>query len=142
MSTKIEKVVYEAHATSTGGRDGKTRSADGLLDVKLAVPKEMGGPGGGVNPEQLFAAGYSACFIGAMKHVASQDKIKLPADTSIDATVGIGGIPQGFGIQVQLDITVPGMDRDAAEALVQKAHTVCPYSNATRGNIEVVLNVL
>jgi osmotically inducible protein OsmC len=142
MANKIEKVIYQAHAKSTGGRDGTTRTSDGLLDLKLAVPKEMGGPGGGVNPEQLFASGYSACFIGAMKFVASQDKIALPADTSIDATVGIGQIPQGFGIEVQLAISIPGVDRAVAEALVQKAHQVCPYSNATRGNIEVTLTIV
>jgi osmotically inducible protein OsmC len=111
------------------------------LDLKLAVPKEMGGPGAGVNPEQLFAAGYSACFIGAMKFVAGTQKITLPADTSIDATVGIGQIPAGFGIEVQLNVTIPGMERAAAEALVEKAHAVCPYSNATRGNIEVTITV-
>ncbi|MDE2416819.1 MAG: organic hydroperoxide resistance protein [Burkholderiales bacterium] len=142
MSTKIEKVVYQAHAKSTGGRDGSTRTPDGLIDLKLTVPKEMGGAGGGVNPEQLFAAGYSACFIGAMKFVAGTQKMVLPADTSIEATVGIGQIPQGFGIEVQMQIHVPGMDRAAAEVLVQKAHAVCPYSNATRGNIEVTLTVV
>ena len=141
MTQKIDKVVYQAHATATGGRDGSAKSSDGLLDVKLTVPKEMGGAGGGVNPEQLFAAGYSACFIGAMKFVAGQDKITLPADVSIDATVGIGGIPQWFGIEVQLLIKVPGMDRAQAQALVDKAHQVCPYSNATRGNIEVTLTL-
>ena len=142
MTTKIEKVIYQAHAKSTGGRDGTTRTSDGLLDLKLAVPKEMGGAGNGVNPEQLFAAGYSACFIGAMKHVAGLEKIALPADTSIEATVGIGQIPKGFGIEVELKVSIPGMAREAAEALVHKAHVVCPYSNATRGNIEVVLTVL
>lgn len=142
MVNKIDKVIYRAHATTTGGRDGSSRTPDGLLDVKMAVPKEMGGAGGGVNPEQLFAAGYSACFLGAMKFVAGAQKMALPADTQIDASVGIGQIPQGFGIEVQLDIRIPGMDRAAAEALVAKAHEVCPYSNATRGNIEVSLNVL
>ncbi|WP_210544001.1 organic hydroperoxide resistance protein [Rhodoferax sp. PAMC 29310] len=141
MVTKIEKVVYQAHATSTGGRDGATKSSDGLLDVKLTVPKEMGGAGGGVNPEQLFAAGYSACFIGAMKFVAGTQKITLPADLSIDATVGIGGIPQGFGIEVQMVVKVPGMDPAQAQALIDKAHQVCPYSNATRGNIEVTITL-
>ena len=141
MATKIEKVIYQAHATSTGGRDGSTRTSDGLLDLKLAVPREMGGAGGGVNPEQLFAAGYSACFIGAMKFVAGTQKLALPADTHIDATVGIGQIPQGFGIEVQLVVTIPGMERTAAAALVAKAHAVCPYSNATRGNIEVTITV-
>ena len=141
MVTKVEKVIYKAHATSTGGRDGTTRSSDGLLDVKLAVPKEMGGGGGGVNPEQLFAAGYSACFIGAMKFVAGQQKVALPADTSIDATVGIGQIPAGFGIEVQLLVKVPGVDRAIAQGIVDKAHQVCPYSNATRGNIEVTITL-
>jgi Ohr subfamily peroxiredoxin len=142
MTNKIEKVLYRAHAKSTGGRDGTSRTSDGQIDLKLAVPKEMGGAGNGVNPEQLFAAGYSACFIGAMKFVAGQEKIAIPADTSIEATVGIGQIPQGFGIEVQLAVTVPGMDRAAAQALVDKAHQVCPYSNATRGNIEVTITVV
>ena len=141
MVTKVEKVVYRAHATSTGGRDGTSKTSDGLLNVKLTVPREMGGAGGGVNPEQLFAAGYSACFIGAMKFVAGTQKIALPADTSIDATVGIGQIPAGFGIEVQMVVNVPGMERAAAQALVDKAHQVCPYSNATRGNIEVTLTL-
>ena len=142
MIQKIEKILYQAHAKSTGGRDGVARSSDGLLDLKLAVPKEMGGAGGGINPEQMFAAGYSACFIGAMKFVAGNQKIALPADTSIDATVGIGQIPAGFGIEVQLVVNIPGMERSAAQALVDKAHAVCPYSNATRGNIDVTLTVV
>ncbi|CAM8672083.1 osmC Organic hydroperoxide reductase [Comamonadaceae bacterium] len=142
MVNKIEKVIYTAHATSTGGRDGTTRTSDSLLDLKLAVPKEMGGAGGGVNPEQLFASGYSACFIGAIKFVAGTQKIALPADTSINASVGIGQIPQGFGIEVALEVSIPGMDRAAAEALVAKAHEVCPYSNATRGNIEVTITIV
>lgn len=142
MVNKVEKVLYAAHAKSTGGRDGTTRTSDGLLDLALRVPKEMGGPGGGVNPEQLFAAGYSACFIGAMKFVAGQDKIALPADTSIEATVGIGQIPQGFGIEVQLAVTVPGVDRAMAQSVIDKAHQVCPYSNATRGNIEVSITLV
>ncbi|OGB34657.1 MAG: organic hydroperoxide resistance protein [Burkholderiales bacterium RIFCSPLOWO2_12_FULL_61_40] len=142
MSTKVEKVIYQAHAQSTGGRDGSTRTSDGLLDLKLAVPKEMGGAGNGVNPEQLFAAGYSACFIGAMKFVAGMQKIALPADTSIAATVGIGQIPAGFGIEVQLAVSIPGMESSAAQALVDKAHAVCPYSNATRGNIEVSITLV
>jgi osmotically inducible protein OsmC len=141
MVTKVEKVVYQAHATSTGGRDGSTKSSDGLLDVKLSVPKEMGGAGGGVNPEQLFAAGYSACFLGAMKYVAGLQKVALPADATINATVGIGQIPAGFGIEVQMVISLPGVDRAVAQALVDKAHEVCPYSNATRGNIEVTLTL-
>ena len=141
MVTKVEKVIYKAHATSTGGRDGTSKTSDGSLEVKLTVPKEMGGAGGGVNPEQLFAAGYSACFLGAMKFVAGTQKVTLPADTSINATVGIGQIPAGFGIEVQMVVNVPGMDKVAAQALVDKAHQVCPYSNATRGNIEVSITL-
>ena len=141
MAIKVEKVLYKAHATSTGGRDGSTRSSDGLLDVKLAVPREMGGGGGGVNPEQLFAAGYSACFLGAMKFAAGLQKVALPATTSINATVGIGQIPAGFGIEVQLVVAVPDLDRAVAQAIVDKAHQVCPYSNATRGNIEVTITL-
>ncbi len=139
---KLDKVLYTAHATSTGGREGTSKSSDGVLELNLTTPKELGGNGAvGTNPEQLFAAGYSACFIGAMKFVAGAQKIALPADTSIKADVGIGPIPAGFGIQVALTVTVPGMDRAAAEKLVHAAHGVCPYSNATRGNIEVTLSV-
>ncbi len=138
----IEKVLYTAHATSTGGREGSSKSSDGVLDVKLTTPKEMGGNGAvGTNPEQLFAAGYSACFLGAMKYIAGTQKIALPATTTIAADVGIGQIPAGFGIQVAMTITIPGMGRAAAEKLVQAAHGVCPYSNATRGNIDVTLTV-
>ena len=139
---KIDKILYTAHATSTGGREGGSKSSDGVLDVKLTTPKELGGNGAtGTNPEQLFAAGYSACFIGAMKHVAMLQQITLPADTSIKADVGIGPIPAGFSIQVAMKITIPGMERAAAEKLVEAAHSVCPYSNATRGNIDVTLTV-
>ncbi len=139
---KLDKILYTAHATSTGGREGASKTSDGVLDVKLTTPKELGGNGAsGTNPEQLFAAGYSACFLGAMKHVAMAEKITLPADTSIKADVGIGPIPAGFGIQVAMTITIPGMERAAAEKLVQAAHGVCPYSNATRGNIDVALTV-
>ena len=138
----IEKVLYRAHAHATGGRDGRAVSSDGVLDVKLAVPKEMGGQGGAAtNPEQLFAAGYAACFLGALKLVAGQKKVPLPADTSIDSSVGIGQIPGGFGIEVDLRVNVPGMDRAQANELVQAAHRVCPYSNATRNNIDVRLSV-
>jgi lipoyl-dependent peroxiredoxin len=138
----IDKVLYTAHATATGGREGTGKSSDGVLDVKLTTPKELGGSGAtGTNPEQLFAIGYAACFIGAMKVVAGRDKVALPADTKIDSSVGIGPKGQAFGIQVDLKVTVPGMDRAQAEALVQKAHQVCPYSNATRGNIDVTLTV-
>jgi lipoyl-dependent peroxiredoxin len=139
----IEKVLYRAEATATGGRDGRAVSSDKHLDIKLTVPKEMGGAGGeGTNPEQLFAAGYSACFLGAMKFIAGQKKIALPADTRIDGKVGIGQIPQGFGIEVDLAIDIPGMDKAQAQQLVDAAHQVCPYSNATRGNIEVRLSVI
>ena len=139
----IEKVLYTAHATATGGRDGKAVSSDGVLDVKLSTPRELGGAGGeGTNPEQLFAAGYSACFIGALKFVAGKEKVALPADTSIEGSVGIGQIPTGFGIEAELRIRAPGVPRETLEALVAKAHQVCPYSNATRGNIDVKLVVV
>ena len=139
----LDKVLYTAHATSTGGRAGTSESSDGVLKLTLSTPKELGGAGGpGTNPEQLFACGYSACFIGAMKAVAAGQKIALPAEVSITAAVGIGPIPAGFGIQVAMAISVPGMERAAAEALVAAAHKVCPYSNATRGNIDVTLTVV
>jgi lipoyl-dependent peroxiredoxin len=139
----VEKVLYTAHAKANGGRDGKAVSSDGVLDVKLTTPKELGGAGGvGTNPEQLFAAGYSACFLGAIKFVGARDKIAVPTDTSIEGSVGIGQIPNGFGIEVELKISLPGLAREEAEALVQKAHIVCPYSNATRGNIDVNLVVV
>ena len=145
--TKPSKIVYTAHASATGGRDGYAASNDGLLDVKLSTPKEMGGAGGGVNPEQLFAAGYSACFLGAMKFVGSMEKIAIPADTKIEGAVGIGPFgtgpaPEGFNIAVELKISIPGMDKATAQALVEKTHKVCPYSNATRGNIDVTLTVI
>lgn len=136
----IEKVLYRAQSTASGGRDGRAMSSDGVLDVKLTVPKELGGSGGvGTNPEQLFAAGYSACFLGAMKFVAGNSKITLPSNTSITGIVGIGPIPSGFGIEVELKISLPGMEKAAADDLIQKAHIVCPYSNATRNNIQVKL---
>src|SRR5882762_8951755 len=126
----IEKVLYTAHAKATGGRDGRAVSSDGILDVKLVKPRELGGSGSpGTNPQQ-FAAGYSACFIGAMKFVATRDKIDLPAELSIEVSVGIGAIPSGFGIEATLKISVPGLPRADTESLVQKAHLVCPYSNA------------
>ena len=139
----LDKVLYTAHATSTGGREGTTASSDGALKATLSTPKELGGAGGpGTNPEQLFAAGYSACFIGAMKAVAGKMKLTVPADISISADVGIGPIPAGFSIQVALHISIPGMDKASAEALIAAAHQVCPYSNATRGNIDVALNLV
>ena len=140
---KPDKILYTAHATSTGGREGTSKSDDGVLDLKLTTPKGLGGDGArGTNPEQLFAAGYSACFLGAMKHVARSQKIALPADTSINADVGIGPIPTGFGIQVAMHVSIPGMDKAQAQKIVEAAHQVCPYSNATRGNIEVTLDVV
>ncbi len=142
----IEKALYTATATATGGRTGTAKSSDGVLDIALTTPKELGGAGGhGTNPEQLFAAGYSACFIGAMKAVSARQKVALPAEVSITSEVGIGphaNKPGAFGIQVAMKISVPGMDRAALEALVATAHEVCPYSNATRGNIDVTLTIV
>ncbi|WP_432454538.1 MULTISPECIES: organic hydroperoxide resistance protein [unclassified Agarivorans] len=138
------KSIYTTQATSTGGRDGQSKSEDGKLLVKLSTPQELGGLGGdGTNPEQLFAAGYSACFIGAMKFVAMQDKIRLLNEPTVTAKVGIGENPQGIGfaIAVELHISLPGLEYETALALVEKAHQVCPYSNATRGNIQVELIV-
>ncbi|MEJ8476712.1 organic hydroperoxide resistance protein [Roseibium algae] len=138
------EVVYKTQAKATGGRDGVAETLDGSLSLKLSTPKELGGAGGeGNNPEQLFAAGYAACFIGALKLVGSQAKKPVPADASIVATVGIGPRSEGgFGLTVALDVTIPGMDKAEAEELVAKAHEVCPYSNATRNNIGVALTVV
>jgi lipoyl-dependent peroxiredoxin len=139
-------VLYKTKAKATGGRDGQAATLDGALAVKLTTPKELGGAGGeGNNPEQLFAAGYAACFIGAMKFVASQDKDgpKVPADASVTSTVGIGPRAEGgFGLDIALEVSLPGVPRAAAEALVAKAHQVCPYSNATRNNVDVRLTVV
>ena len=136
----IEKVLYTATATATGGREGRATSSDNVLDLQLSTPRELGGAGGpGTNPEQLFAAGYSACFLGALKFVAAKQKVALPADTTVTGQVGIGQIPTGFGIQAQLTIVAPGIDHATLQALVDQAHVVCPYSNATRGNIDVTL---
>lgn len=142
MPTTLDKVIYTAKAHTTGGREGRSTTDDGLLDVKLSPPKAMGGAGGATNPEQLFAAGYSACFMGAIKHVAGMKKIAVPADASIDAEVDIGPIPQGFGIAARLAVSLPGLDRAVAQDLVDTAHKVCPYSNATRGNIVVDLRLV
>ncbi|MFG6442615.1 organic hydroperoxide resistance protein [Roseateles sp. LKC17W] len=142
----IEKALYTATATATGGRAGTAKSSDGALDVTLSTPAQLGGAGGpGTNPEQLFAAGYSACFIGAMKAVSARQKIALPAEVSITSDVAIGphaDKPGAFGIQVDMKISVPGMDRAQLEALVATAHEVCPYSNATRGNVDVTLTIV
>ena len=141
----IDKALYTAHATSTGGRTGTTESSDGKIKLQLSTPKELGGDNGpGTNPEQLFASGYSACFLGAMKAVARNQKISLPAEVSIQADVSIGpmtGKPGAFGIAVAMAVSVPGMDKAAVEALVKTAHEVCPYSNATRGNIDVTFSI-
>lgn len=138
----LEQVVYTAHAKATGGRDGRATSSDNILDVQLTVPKEMGGMSGGTNPEQLFAAGYSACFLGAMKFVATRDKFNIPKDAYVEGDVGIGPIPNGFGIEVKLHVHLPGMDTDEAKKLVDAAHIVCPYSNATRNNIDVDFEIV
>ena len=137
-------VKYSTRATATGGRDGRSRTEDGSFDVKLATPKELGGAGGeGANPEQLFAAGYAACFLGAMKAVAGRHKTRVPDDATVTAQVGIGPRSEGgFGITASLEISLPGMDRAQAETLVQEAHQVCPYSNATRNNVDVGLKVV
>jgi lipoyl-dependent peroxiredoxin len=137
-------VKYKTTATATGGRDGKAATKDGSFSVNLATPKELGGAGGpGNNPEQLFAAGYAACYLGAMKFVASQGGPKVPQDTSVTSTVGIGPRSEGgFGIDVQLEVSLPGLPRDEAEKLVEKAHQVCPYSNAIRNNVQVRTTVV
>lgn len=136
------QALYTAVATATGGRDGRAVSDNKILDVKLATPKELGGAGGeATNPEQLFAAGYSACFIGALKFVAGQSKRSIPDDVSVTAHVGIGQIPGGFGLDIDLHIALPGLEQADAQALVDAAHQVCPYSNATRGNVDVRLHV-
>jgi len=138
--TKLEKVIYTAKAHTTGGRDGgASRTDDGRLDVKLSIP---GKPGTGTNPEQLFAAGWSACFLSAIKIAASKARVTLPADVSIDAEVDLGLANNIHGLAARLNVNLPGIDRQVAEALADTAHHLCPYSNATRGNIEVTLNVV
>ena len=144
--SSIKSAVYTAHAHTTGGRTGTSKTDDGRLAVTLDTPAAMGGNDGpGTNPEQLFAAGYSACFLGAMKAVARGEKIKVPDDTTIDASVSFGENAnegaKGFNIAVELKVTLPGFSKEDAEALVHKAHEVCPYSNATRGNVDVKLTV-
>jgi Ohr subfamily peroxiredoxin len=139
----IEKTLYTAETTVTGGREGTAKSTDGALDIQLSTPKSLGGTGGnGTNPEQLFAAGYSACFIGALKVVAAAAKVKLANDIYVDARVHIGPVGNGFGIAAELDVCLQDLDKETAQALVEKAHEVCPYSNATRNNISVTLNVI
>lgn len=138
MTTSLDKVLYTAKTHATGGRDGQGRSDDGRIEVKLSPP----GQGAGTNPEQLFGIGYSACFLGAMKAVAPKLKATVPAETSIAAEVDLGPTSLGYGISVRLNISLPGMERAAAEQLVAEAHKVCPYSNATRNNIDVQINVV
>jgi lipoyl-dependent peroxiredoxin len=137
--TKIEKVLYTAKTHTTGGREGgASRTSDGHLDVKLTVP---GTPGTGTNPEQLFAAGWSACFLSAIKHVAAQKKVRVPADVAVDAEVDLGTADGGYLIQARLNVSLPGVEREVAQSLVEGAHQTCPYSKATRGNIDVAINL-
>ncbi|MBC5785130.1 organic hydroperoxide resistance protein [Ramlibacter sp. USB13] len=138
MPTALDKVLYTAKTHAVGGREGTGRSDDGRIEVKLSSP---GGAGQGTNPEQLFGVGYSACFLGAMKAVAPKVGVQVPNDTAIDAEVDLGPTSLGYGIAVRLNITVPGMERAKAEQLVAEAHKVCPYSNATRNNIDVQITV-
>ena len=138
-----EKILYETEVTAMGGRDGKAASADGLLSVSLSVPKSLGGPGGeGTNPEQLFAAGYAACFLGAVKLVARTRKITPSAETSVVARVAMGPVPVGYALSVELKVSLPGVEKAVAEEIVAGAHERCPYSNATRGNIDVKMTVI
>ncbi|WP_395672858.1 organic hydroperoxide resistance protein [Inquilinus sp.] len=136
--TKIDKVLYTGKTHTTGGRDGLARSSDGRLDLKLSPP---GSPGTGTNPEQLFAAGWSACFIGAMGRAATELKVTLPADRAVDAEVDLGTTDGAFFLQARLTISLPGLDRETARKVVEAAHQICPYSKATRGNIDVTLSV-
>jgi Ohr subfamily peroxiredoxin len=136
----LEQVLYQAQVTATGGREGRAVSSDGVLKVQLAMPRALGGAGGhGTNPEQLFAAAYAASFLSAMQYVAARDTLRIPPEITVEGTVGVGAIPQGFGLEVELRIALPGLSHREAEALVHKAHAVCPYSNATRDNIAVRL---
>ncbi|WP_047249058.1 organic hydroperoxide resistance protein [Chromobacterium subtsugae] len=138
----IDTILYRAHATVAGGREGHAASSDGALDVQLSTPRELGGAGGpGTNPEQLFAAGYAACFLGSLKFVAAREKVALPAAASIAAAVGIGTVPTGFAIEAELLISLPSLPPETAQALVEKAHVVCPYSHATRNNLDVRLRL-
>ena len=139
MTTSLDKVLYTAHAHTVGGRDGASRTDDGRLDIKLTPP---GHPGNGTNPEQLIAAGYAACFMGAMKAVSAKLKVAVPADAAIDSEVDLGPTSHGYGIAVRMKISLPGLDAEAAKQLVAAAHEVCPYSNATRGNIPVELTLV
>ena len=136
----IEKVLYRAQVKATAGRDTRAVSSDGVLDLIVTMPRDLGGTNGrGTNPEQLFAASYAACFLGMMRLVAGREGIALPTDTEVEASVGVGPTPRGFGIEVELRICLPGLPRAEADSLVEKSHAVCPYSNATRGNVSVRL---
>jgi Ohr subfamily peroxiredoxin len=137
--SQIENVLYTAKTHTTGGRDGASRSSDGRLEVKLSPP---GSNGAGTNPEQLFAAGWSACFIGAMRRAASQLKVTLPTDVAVDAEVDLGTAGEAFFLQARLNISLPGLSREVAQAVADAAHQLCPYSKATRGNIDVTINVI
>ena len=138
-----EKILYEATVTATGGRAGRVEASDGSLSMALSVPKSLGGPGGeGSNPEQLFAAGYAACFMGAVGLVGRQRKLAIPADATVTATVGIGPVDPGYALAVELAVSLPGLDRETAMEVVEGAHQRCPYSHATRGNVAVKLTVL
>ena len=139
--TKLEKAVYTAEVTSTGGRDGHSKSPDGVIDFKMGKPAAMGGKDDGYNPEQLFAAGYSACYLGALKFVAGKENVTLPDDASVTAKITFGPIPGGFGLAAELVVKLPGVDAAVAKDLTEKTHKVCPYSNATRGNIEVTTTI-
>jgi Ohr subfamily peroxiredoxin len=131
--------LYTTAATATGGRSGKVTSADGIIDMTLAMPKELGGPGNAANPETFFASGYAACFQGALGLVARNQKVALPAGNTVTVTIGIGKDETSFGLNARIAVNLPGMDKAQAEALVAAAHQVCPYSKATRGNIEATL---
>ncbi len=135
------KPLYTAHATATGGRNGQVKSSDNILELEIRSPKELGGSGGATNPEQLFAAGYAACFDNALNLVIRQARLKT-GTTSVAASVTLGALETGgYGLSAELTVNIPGVEQDAAEQLVQQAHQVCPYSNATRNNIPVILNV-
>jgi Ohr subfamily peroxiredoxin len=138
----IDKVLYTARVHTTGGRNGRSTSDDKLLDVALALPPSMGGAGAATNPEQLFAAGYSACYMGALRFHAGARKIAFPADASVDAECDVGPAGAGFGLAVRMKVSLPGLDRETAQSLVDAAHETCPYSRAVRGNIAVELTLV
>ena len=139
-TTQPAKLLYTAKAHTTGGRDGgSSRSSDGRLDVKLSIP---GGPGNGTNPEQLFAAGWSACFLGAIKLVAAHMKVRLPADAAIDPEVDLWTGSDGYFLKARLNVSLPGVDRQVAQTILDGAHQTCPYSKATRGNMDVAINLV